>query len=267
MVRRLASAWLCALALAPAPVAAGPLVLAQKRSAAEPAPGSPKAVELAKKHFERARAAYGMGSYNTAIEELTQAIRYDPKGKDLVYNLALVHEKLGNIELAIENFKRVVAMESDPQERERIEQIVQRLEGARDEVAKEAPVVVLSEDEPVASEQPAERDQPRRGRFDGWVIATGGVAITAAVVGTVFGLRALGTRPSDSEATGPGTTPQDLRDRADEAHSYAVVADVAFVISLVSAGAAGFLYFTREAEPGPGNSTGSRTLVGVGGRF
>jgi tetratricopeptide (TPR) repeat protein len=263
------SVLLCALALAAAPAAAGPLpIVAQKRQAAPPAPGSPKAVELAKKHFERARAAYGMGSYNTAIEELKEAIRHDPNGKDLVYNLALVHEKLGNVELAIENFKRVVEMEDDPKERERIELIVQRLEGARDELAaKEEPVVVPVEDDDREPQPPVDKDGAKRGRMDGWVYATGGVAIAAAIVGSVFGLRALSTRPTDSDATGPSTTPQDLRDRADEAHTYAVVADVAFAISLVSAGAAGFLYFSREAEPGPSGRAGSRTLIGVGTHF
>lgn len=271
MVRWVCLAAVLALLAAAAPAAGGPArVLAQTKEAA-PEPGSPKAVELAKKHFERARAAYGMGSYKAAIDELKQALRYDPNGKDLVYNLALVHEKLGNVELAIENFKRYIEMEDDPKERERVDQIVQRLEGAREELAEDGePVVVLDEDEKENETRPAPvapRDRPGKGRMDGWVYATGGIAIAAAVVGTVFGVRALSTRPGDGDTTGPGTTPQDLRDQSVEAHNYAVVADVAFAISVVSAGAAGFLYFSRDAEPTASGRTGQRTLVHVGVHF
>jgi tetratricopeptide (TPR) repeat protein len=234
--------------------------------AAEPPPGSPKAIQLAKRHFERARAAYGMGSYKTAIDELETAIRFDPKGKDLYYNLGLVHEKLGNIDPAIDNFKRAAEMEEDPNERERIGVIIARLEGAREEIARpEEPVAVTA---PPSSEASAPRDAASdaaaRGRMDGWVYATGGVAVAALAVGTIFGVRALSTRPSDSDATGPGTSIDDLHDRNDQARSYALIADIAFAVSVVSGGTAAFLYFSRTAEP---SASGALTSVSIGGRF
>jgi hypothetical protein len=99
------------------------------------------------------------------------------------------------------------------------------------------------------------------------VYATGGISLAAAIVGAVFGVRALSTRPSSSDTTGGGTTPDDLRKQSDEAHSYAIVADVAFAVSVVSAGAAGFLYFSRDAEPTPSGAKNTRTLVNIGVRF
>ena len=261
--------WLAAWLLALAWTLSVPIAFAQ---AGDPKPGTPRAVELAKRHFEKARAAYGMGSYKTAIDELETALRYDPNGKDLVYNLALVHEKLGQIEPAIENFQRYLEMEDDPKERARVELVIQRLEGAREEVAtKEEPVVLPETPEqgatPATPPPVADRTPAKKGRMDGWVIATGGVAIAAAIVGTVFGLRALSTRPSSSDATGPGKTPQDLRNQNVDAHNYAVVADVAFAISLVSAGTAGYLYFSRDAETSPTGARNSRTMVFAGVSF
>lgn len=249
------------------------LLWASPAQGKEPEPGTPRAIEIAKRHFEKARAAYGMGSYKTAIEELRTALRYDPNGKDLVYNLALVHEKLGELEPAIENFKRYVEMEDDPKERERVELIIQRLEGAREEVTlteepevTPAPVAEPPESRPAPMRAP-EREPAKKGRLDGWVYATGGVSIAAALVGAVFGVRALSTRPRDTETTGPGKTPDDLREQNDQAHSYAVVADVAFAVSLVSAGAAGFLYFSRDAETTPTGARGSRTMLNLGVSF
>jgi tetratricopeptide (TPR) repeat protein len=270
MARWMAGPLVLAISLATAPAAAGPVRLLAQQAASEPQPGSPKAVQIAKEHFERARAAYGMGSYKTAVEELKTALRYDPNGKDLVYNLGLVYEKLGEIELAIETFERYLEMETDAKERERVEQIVQRLQGAREEVASEEPAVapVPNQDSDAhPREAPQDAEHAKRGRLDGWVYATGGVAIVAAIVGVVFGLRALSTRPSSSDRTGAGTTPDDLRERSEQAHSYAIVADVAFAVSVLGAGTAGFLYFSRDAEPTPSSAKNTRTLVTIGVSF
>ena len=55
----------------------------------------------AKHHFDEALAHYREGHYRAAIAELKAALTFDPTSKDLVYNLALVHEKLGELDLAI----------------------------------------------------------------------------------------------------------------------------------------------------------------------
>jgi tetratricopeptide (TPR) repeat protein len=107
-------------------------------------PGSKRAIAEARKHFQIALESYRNGAYKHAIEELEKALALDPEGKDLVYNLALVYEKLGDVDRALEQFRRYVAMETDASEIERVNEIVRRLEGARKEVrdrnlAPEAP--------------------------------------------------------------------------------------------------------------------------------
>src|SRR4051812_27640849 len=39
---------------------------------------------------------YEQGRYHAAIEKLEAALRLDPDGKELVYNLAILHEKLAD---------------------------------------------------------------------------------------------------------------------------------------------------------------------------
>src|SRR5690348_444092 len=51
-----------------------------------------------KQHFEEALVHYREGHYRAAVAELEAALTFDPTSKDLLYNLALVHEKLGQLD-------------------------------------------------------------------------------------------------------------------------------------------------------------------------
>jgi hypothetical protein len=77
------------------------------------------------------------------------------------------------------------------------------------------------------------------------VAVTGSVAGAAFIVGSVFGLRALALNPGANARTGGGVTYADVQADAHTAHSYAVVADVSFVITAAAAGTAMFLYFAN----------------------
>jgi tetratricopeptide (TPR) repeat protein len=260
--------------LGPAPAQALPYrPLAQR---AQPAPGSPEAVRLAKKHFEAARKAYKAGSYEEAVTELNRAMAYDPKGKDLAYNLGLVQEKLGNIDAAIAAFERYKELETDIGELEKAIQTLRRLEGARDELEKKKreeeaarrreegkPLVVVIPQSERPEPRPA--DKPGKGRLDGWVYATGGVAVVALGAGVYFAARALSLRKSADDRTTAGTSVADLQDRADRAHGSAVVADVCFGVAAVAAGSAALLYFTRDAKPRDGRPTAGASVVPGGG--
>src|SRR4051794_17454359 len=48
--------------------------------------------------FGQAREAYEKGEYRAAMAKLEEAIALDPGSAELVYNVALIHEKLGEIE-------------------------------------------------------------------------------------------------------------------------------------------------------------------------
>src|SRR5258705_151758 len=73
-------------------------------------------------------------------------------------------------------------------------------------------------------------------------------AISAAIVGTIFGVRALVLQPGGNDATGRSTSIDTLRDRAARARDSARVADVAFAVSIVSGSAAALLYFGRSPD-------------------
>jgi tetratricopeptide (TPR) repeat protein len=200
----------------------------------------------AHEHFEQALALYRAGKYHHAAEELQAALGSDPSGKDLVYNLALVQEKLGDFAGAIASLQRFQGMETDSAELDRAAQTIARLQGARAELASAGPRLASA---------PAPCPTPlARGRFDAWVIGTGGLAVVSLLVGTVFGVRALTLDPS-GESTGPSTSFATLRDRAERAHSAAVLADVAFSTSLIAGAAAATLYFGRYADAAPPRQT------------
>jgi tetratricopeptide (TPR) repeat protein len=235
-----------------------------RTAAAAPTPGpetkaAAESKKKAKPHFEKARAAYRNGQYREAVAELEKAIEIDPSGKDLHFNLGLVYEKLGEVDLAITSYKRYTELETDTQELEKTIQTIRRLEGAREELKrKEEPTVVpetqaqpTPERETIVVHEPA-AEKPKKGRLDAWVYGAGGVAVAAALAGTYFGFRALSTKPKSTDATGNGTTIYDLQDRADRAHSYAVTADICFGVSAVAAGAGLLLYFVRDAKPTTG---------------
>jgi hypothetical protein len=86
-----------------------------------------------------------------------------------------------------------------------------------------------------------------RGRIDAATLTAAGVAVVAAGVGIVMGVKALGDRPSGF-VTGVNGTFSDYQSQASTAHTEAVVADVCFATAVVAAGAAAGLYFFRYKD-------------------
>jgi len=217
-----------------APVSLAPAALAPA-APVSPAPPSPRVLTdgraspaQAAEHFERALAWYRAGKYRRAVDELDAALERDPGGKDLVFNLALVQEKLGDLAGAITSLQRFQTMEKDPKELERASQTIERLKGAQAELLSALPrastLVLTSTDCPA----------PRvRGKFDGWVIGTGSLALASLLVGTVFGVHAL-TLDSVTEQS--------------RARDAAVVADVALATGLLAGTGSVALYFGRFAD-------------------
>jgi tetratricopeptide (TPR) repeat protein len=74
-------------------------------------------VAAARDHFEKARAFYGQGAYREAVAELEAAHALDPSAKDLVFNLGVVHEKLADIDEALQWFQLYTTMNLTAQER------------------------------------------------------------------------------------------------------------------------------------------------------
>ncbi|HQP34298.1 MAG TPA: tetratricopeptide repeat protein [Polyangiaceae bacterium] len=219
------------------------------------ATASPAAKAEAKARFTKAKALYKQGKYRAAVEELEAARALDPEGVDLVYNLAVVHEKMAEIDKAIEYYKLFVTMVEDPAEKERVSGIVQRLEGARTEIA---PVPSTSATEPSPPPPPDESASPPpappppppgKGRFDGWVVTTGLLAGAGLATGVVLGVKANGEKIGGTPVTNEATSYENLQDRNDRAKKLALFADVGFGVAVVGAVTCALLYFTRDAAP------------------
>ena len=237
--------------VAPAPPATAP---AEAWPEATPAP-SREVLDEARRHFDVALECYSRGRYRDAIAELEAARHLDPGGKDLVYNLALVHEKLGELPQALAYLRRYLEMETDAEERARTEASILRLEGA----LREDHVEPL-ESAPSAPNAATAPLPPAPGRLDGWVWGSAGVAIAALVVGAVLGVRALALDPGPDDATGGSRSVDDVRSDAHAAHRSAIGADVAFGVAAVSGVAATLLYFGRAPVA---SSPGAPTSIPV----
>jgi tetratricopeptide (TPR) repeat protein len=197
---------------------------------AHPEQGTPDAVAAARVHFTRGRELYQAGAYREAIVELDAARALDPKAKDLVFNLGVVHEKLGEIDEALRYARLYAQMDLEPGERTRAESYIKRLEGAKSEVAAR---------EAAAARPVPGKDVVRvRGRLDALTIGAAGVAVVAGGVGVVMGIKALGDKPSSGFIAGVNGTAADLANQTSTAHSDAVVADICFAGAIVAAGAA-----------------------------
>jgi tetratricopeptide (TPR) repeat protein len=181
----------------------------------------------ARKHFERALELYRAGRYAEALPELQSAADLDPNGKDLFFNLSLVHEKLGQLPDAIAALERFRELETDPSERERARLTIERLHGA-EQAAKAAPATPPCVEPPPAAQPPARRPSAV-------LIGAASVTLVSLVVGTVFGIKAL-----DDDVAETGTSKSlsigALRERARRAEREALVADVAFAVGAASAG-------------------------------
>ncbi len=260
--------------------------LSSPASAGGPTPGgaaaqgetSPEAVARAKEHFQKGRELYQAGAYREAIGELEAAHALDPHAKDLVYNLAIVNEKLGQIDSAINYVHRYQEMDLDPPERARADAYLKRLEGAKKEMetSRPGPVVVVPPG-PAGDETPPQPEpQQPRGRIDAATLTAAGVAVAGFGVGIVLGVKALADRPTNFVAGKTGTF-QELESQQQSAHNEAIVADIGLGVGVAAAAVTAYLYFGRTKKPrdktttrvtvSPVASGGQGAVVMLGGSF
>lgn len=231
----------------------------------------------AQRHFQRARELYQAGSYREAIGELEAARALDPKAKELVFNLGVVHEKLGKFDEAIGYFRTYLVMDGvTDAERGKADSIIKRIEGAKREVPpKAAPADTSTSSPPApaappsAAEAPVESEPtappPPHGRLDAATLGAASAAVVGLGVGVAFGLHAVATRPS-SFVTGRDGSYETLRSQTDDAHRSAIIADVGFGVGIAAALATAYLYFGRTREPARADHPGTtgRALPRVG---
>ena len=233
---------------------------------------SPANVAAARRHFERARAYYAQGSYREAIGELEAAHTLDPNAKDLVFNLGVVHEKLGDIDDALKWFRLYTTMNLTPPERERADAYVHRLEGAKKELEdKQAAAAAAAGTVHVpVPRPPPPKERTAPGKIDALDIGTASVSVAALVFGIVMGVKAEEDRPPSPFITGRNGTYADLADRQANAHQEAIMADVGFGVAAAAAAATAVLFFTRThtvTQTAGSTSVSATPLTGGGALF
>lgn len=241
--------------------------------AQNPAPGDPEPPEdpiaaEAQTRYQRGRALYQEGRYDEAVVELERALALDPDEPVLLYNLALVHEKLDHFDDAIGYLRRFRDTGLQGEELERVEGTIRRLEGARQHVPAEVPrerVIHVPVRVPV--ERP--RPEPRLGRADTLFFVTAVVAGAALATTAITGAMALSEQTEvDRFVVGEDGDLSDRRVHAANADDLALVADVALVAGGALAVSAVLLYALRRAEPEqgpPGRTVTPGLSIGPGG--
>jgi tetratricopeptide (TPR) repeat protein len=242
LVRMAYSQLTLALALGICSVLRSSLALAQVPiSAPSAAAGNETGEAGARKHFDRALELYRAGQYDGALEQLDQAAALDPDGKDLFFNLALVHEKLGQLAQAIAALERFRELETDQTERQRAKMTIERLRGA--EKAAEIARATSSTCAPVAT--PA---TPAPKISSPVLIATASVAVVSLVVAALFGAKALADDVGN-ERTSAAFSLAQLRERGQRAQREALVADIALAVGAASAGTCVGVWLLTPGEP------------------
>lgn len=208
----------------------------------------------ARKHFDRSLELYRAGRYAEALEQLKRAAELDPNGKDLFFNLSLVHEKLGQLPQAIAALERFRELETDAKERDRARIIIERLRGAQQAAEPQQP------SPPPCAPGPA--PAPHRAAPNPVLIGAASVAAVSLVVGTIFGIKALSDDVSDA-STSESVSVEQLRARGRRAEREALVADVALALGLASSATFVSVWLLTPKEPtGSAARGGGITLRG-----
>lgn len=203
---------------------------------------APAAEGGARPHFDRALELYRSGRYADALQELEVAAKLDPDGKDLFFNLSLVHEKLGQLPEAIEALERFRELETDAAERERARLTIERLKGAK--ANQPSP----DQGPRLASAPCPSPPAPPPSRPTAVLVGTASVAVVSLVVGAIFGAKALADDVSD-ERTSASLSIGQLRERGRRAERAALVADVAFALGAASAGTFAGVWLLSPTDP------------------
>ncbi len=193
---------------------------------------------------DEAQALYAQGRYRDAIGRLDEAVMSDPNGGQLYFNLGKIHELLGDLEPALRNYRRALDLETNVSERERLQAMVKRLQGAQSAHDRESASALPPQGLALAP-------VPRLAhRLRPWFWASSGAAVGFGALGGALAGYAAVTSPGSVASTNAETTIDALQAAAERAKASAVAADVFMSLASLSALASisiGFLMAEPEA--------------------
>jgi tetratricopeptide (TPR) repeat protein len=147
--------------------------------------------EAGRAHYQRGMAQYELDHYEQAIVEFEAGFAASPEPAFL-FNLAVVHAKLGHKEEALRFYRKYLDHGVPQAEVERVQQAIDELERALH--PSPAPVVVAPSPNPVAEVLVQAAPPPKKRRV--WPIAVG-VAAAGVALGVIIGLSVGLTRPGE----------------------------------------------------------------------
>jgi tetratricopeptide (TPR) repeat protein len=200
-----------------------------------------------------ARRFFAVGRYAEALDVYSK-LYAETAHPTYMRNIGRCFQNLGEPDKAIASFRAYLseARELTPDQRTQVEGFIREMEQLKQRRAVPVPeppqgqAVTASPSPPVevvTERAPAEPDSSGSGRRTGALVA-GGAAIVAVGFGTGFGLRAISKR-KESDPLCPADRCNDRGYALNQqAHTSALIADVAFGAGLVAAGAAAYLFLT-----------------------
>jgi tetratricopeptide (TPR) repeat protein len=233
-----------------------------------------QAQDEARTLYANGKMLFDEGNYERALEAWAKAYELSEKPV-LLYNIALVQEKLGDLVAAIDTLERYRIYA--PQEDQAA--LVQKIEELKAQLAATAvsePEPIVLEPEPeappatqeAAAPEPAESSARRTGIIIAW--STSGAALGS---GVLFALKASGHEDSASSncASGGGrlVCRKSAADAIASARQAAVLADISWGVSALAGGTAVWLMLRPQTDT---TQTGLRLWwagqkAGIRGRF
>lgn len=237
-------------------VLAAALLFASSASAQARPAGIPiDDVEAAKAHFAAGSAYYEQANYADAVKEFNEAYRLSKK-TDLLYNIAVSYERLGDYGSAIAALQRYLSERPNASDRVTIETRIENLQRRRDEEEARlkapappdppevAPAPAQPEPAPAIAVPPPAR---KRGWFVPGTVVTGlGGALLLAAVGT--GTRAL-LLHQDLEVACAGGCPPAREADVDTGKALALTTDVLIGVGAAAAVTGAILLIVQGRRP------------------
>lgn len=84
---------------------------------------------VAKTYYNTGYEAFRTEEYDTAIENLEKAFKYDPSNGEALYNLAQAYNRSGDTDKAVETYKQVIELFPDTEKARKSENYITELEG------------------------------------------------------------------------------------------------------------------------------------------
>jgi tetratricopeptide (TPR) repeat protein len=206
--------------------------------------------EAAKAHYLAGSAYYDQANYSDAVKEFSEAFRLSHRA-DLLYNIAVCYERLGQWDDAIDALRRYLTDKPDAPDRAVIESRIANYEHRRDESKAKA---IAATPAPVSlAPVPPPKMKPRHL----WSYAVGGVGlgVLAAALGT--GVAAQLDYDDLNSKCPQMVCPASLRGEVDRGTSLALATDVLIGVG-AAAVATGVVLFVVELRRKPSSAHAAR---------